>query len=81
MAKIIKPKTDLEYHIVNLVKERRIKLERTQEDVAKELNVTRGYIGQIEMQKYPSMYTYDQLSKLAEYLGCSMRDFIPKNTM
>ena len=79
MAKEVTPKTKIELKIVDLVKTRRNKLGRTQSDIAKLFGVTRGYIGQIEMQSSSSMYSFDQLNELAKYLDCSMKDFVPKN--
>ncbi|MGS2762146.1 helix-turn-helix domain-containing protein [Sinomicrobium sp. M5D2P9] len=79
MAKKASPKTKIELKIVQLVKDKRDELNRTQSDIADLLGVTRGYIGQIEMENSPSMYSYDQLNELAKYLKCSMRDFVPEN--
>lgn len=77
MAKDVIPKTRIEWEIVMLVREKRGKL-RSQSDIAELLGVTRGYIGQIEMEGSASMYSFDQLNELAKYLECSMRDFIPE---
>lgn len=81
MTKKSSIKTRIELEIVKLVKDRRVKLNRTQSDIARILELTRGYIGQIEMESSPSMYSFDQLNKLAKYLDCSMKDFIPNNPL
>ncbi len=78
MTKKVAPKTNIELKIVKLVKARRNKLNRSQSDIAKLIGVTRGYIGQIEMERYSSMYSFDQLNELAKYLECSMKDFMPE---
>ncbi|TDN87072.1 helix-turn-helix protein [Salegentibacter sp. 24] len=81
MAKKIAPKSKIELKIVKLVKARRSKLNRSQSDIAKLFGVTRGYIGQIEMESYSSMYSFDQLNELAKYLECSIKDFMPENPL
>lgn len=78
MSKEKKAKSKTEWEIVKLVKERRNFKIMSQAKLAVLLNVTSGYIGQIEMENSPSMYTYDQLNKLAIFLKCSIRDFIPQ---
>lgn len=79
MPKEIKSKSKFEWKIVSLVKDRRTYLKISQGKIAKRLNVTRGYIGQIEMETSRSMYTYDQLDDLSSYLECSPKDFMPEN--
>ena len=81
MAKKVTPKTKIELKIVRLVKARRNKLNRSQSDIGELFGVTRGYIGQIEMDSSPSMYSFDQLNELAKYLECSMKGFMPDNPM
>jgi len=72
------PKTDVERTIVKLVKLKREAFGISQAKLAKILGVSPGYIGQIEMENSPSMYTYDQLNKLAIALKCSLKDFMPE---
>ncbi|ERJ59337.1 helix-turn-helix domain-containing protein [Sphingobacterium paucimobilis] len=74
------PKTKFEWEIVKLVRNiRELKKNKvSQAKIAKHLGVTPGYIGQIETEKSPSMYTYDQLNKVATLLNCSPKDFMPE---
>lgn len=51
---------------------------KTQRDIAEILNTSAGYIGQIESKNSPSMYSYEQLNKLAKYFECSPKDFLPE---
>ncbi len=81
MTKKTNFKTSIELEIVKLVKDRRVKLDRSQTEIAEVLGLSRGYIGQIEMKSSPSMYSFDQLNKIAKYLDCSMRDFMPENPL
>lgn len=72
------PKTAFEWEIVKLVKKKRGEKGVSQAKIAKALNVTSGYIGQIEIKSNSSMYKYDQLNKIAILLNCSPQDFIPE---
>lgn len=72
-------KTAIELKIIEIVRERRKANQLSQAKLAKVLNVTPGYIGQIEMDDSPSMYSYYQLNELAKYFECSPRDFFPED--
>lgn len=74
-------KTKFQYEVILLVKAKRETLGFTQDDIAEALNVTRGYIGQIESPNTSSRYTLDQLNTLAILMKCSPKDFIPLLTI
>jgi transcriptional regulator with XRE-family HTH domain len=76
-----KVKSDFELAIVDLVRQKRRENKLTQENIAICLNVTPGYIGQIESLTEPSMYTHDQLNILAVEMDCSPKDFYPENAV
>lgn len=63
--------------IVDNVRRERNKRNVTQPYLALLLEVTDGYIGQIESPRSPSKYTLDQLNKIALDFGCSPKDFMP----
>ena len=81
MAKSVakKSKSKFELAIVDLVRQKRRENKLTQENIATCLDVTPGYIGQIESLTEPSMYTHDQLNVLAIEMECSPKDFYPEN--
>lgn len=70
-------KSAIELEIVNLVRQKRKEKKLSQAKVAQILNVTAGYIGQIEMKSSLSMYSYCQLNELARFFDCSPKDFLP----
>lgn len=74
-------KTIFQYEIILLVKAKREALELTQDDIADALDVSRGYIGQVESPNHPSRYTLDQLNTLAILMKCSPREFIPQTAI
>lgn len=74
-------KTKVEWAIVKQVRKIRKAKNKTQRNIAAFLKVTPGYIGQIETETSPSMYSYDQLNHIAAELGCSPKDFMPEEPL
>lgn len=70
-------KSKFELEIVRKVRTIRKERNKGQTYIAMVLKVSDGYIGQIEGERWPAMYTYDQLNKIAIDFGCSPQDFIP----
>ena len=73
----MKAKSKFEFEIVDRVRKIRKELNKSQTYIAMILDVSDGYIGQIESSKSASMYSYDQLNKLADDFNCNPQDFIP----
>lgn len=74
-------KSKFEIAIVDNVKAVRTKKGFTQDDIAAFLNVTRGFIGQIESPNSASKYNFDHLNALAREMNCSPKDFMPEKTV
>lgn len=77
MVKEKKSKSLFKQAIVANVKAQRKSRGYPQSYIAMILSVTEGYIGQIEVPKSPSMYTYEQLNIIAKDFDCSPKDFMP----
>jgi transcriptional regulator with XRE-family HTH domain len=75
MKKEGKSKFDLA--VIRLVKDYREANGYTQDDLADFLDVTRGYIGQIESPHTRAKYNLNQLNRLAFEMNCSPRTFVP----
>jgi len=71
-------KSSIKIFIVSKTISFRKRNKKTQRDIAEILNTSAGYIGQIESKNSPSMYSYEQLNKLAKYFECSPKDFLPE---
>ena len=76
MRKAGKSKFDLA--VIGLVKAMREVKNLSQDDLAEYLDVTRGFIGQIESPQARTKYNLNQLNRLAYEMKCSPRDFIPE---
>jgi len=70
-------KSKFETAVIDEVKRVRLAKGYTQDDVAMFLNVSRGFIGQIESPNFNSKYNLDHLNKLASEMECSPKDFMP----
>ena len=74
-------KTKFELHVINKVRDRRIELHLSQDDLAFYLNVSRSFIGQVESPNYPTKYNLNHLNILAKELRCSPKDFLPEESL
>ena len=70
-------KSDIEAYVINKVKEKRIEHNLSQSELAVELNVSNGFIGQAESSKSPTKYNLNHLNLLAIIFKCSIKDFVP----
>lgn len=63
--------------VIDKVTEMRHKKNLSQDDIAAILDVSRGFIGQVESPNNPSTYNLNHLNRLAYEFGCSPQDFLP----
>ncbi|WP_026752765.1 MULTISPECIES: helix-turn-helix transcriptional regulator [Sediminibacterium] len=80
MAKTIK-KSSVDWHIVNKVRDLRIKKGMSQEELAIHLGISRGFVGHIESPEFVSKYSMVQLNEIAKIFKCSPRDFLPEKPL
>jgi len=73
-----KAKTDFELFVISKVRERRIALKLSQDDLAMFLDTDRSFIGQVESPNNPAKYNLNHLNILARELNCSPKDFLPE---
>ncbi|SEN29064.1 hypothetical protein SAMN05216436_11435 [bacterium A37T11] len=74
-------KSKFELEIVTSSITIRVKHGKSQAYIAMILNVSEGYIGQVESPNFPSMYTHDQLNAIAIDLGISPQEFYPNHAI
>lgn len=73
-----KSKTPFELFVIDKVREKRRELGLSQDDIAEILDVTRGFIGQVESPLSPEKYNLNHLNQLAIAFQCSPKDFLPE---
>lgn len=74
-------KSKIEQAVIDAVKERRINKDMSQAKLARELDVSEGFIGNVENPKYRAKYNLNHINKLALLFKCSPRDFLPKDAI
>lgn len=70
-------KSKFELEIVSNIVAERMSRKKPQSYIAMILDVTDGYIGQVESPKSPSMLSHDQINEIAKDFGCSPQIFYP----
>lgn len=70
--------TAIEQFVIDKVRKMRAEAGMSQADLAAHLDVSEGYIGDIESTKRQTKYTIRHLNELAKVFKCSPRDFLPE---
>lgn len=70
-------KSRFEIAVISKIAELRREKGFSQDDLALFLDVTRGFIGQVESHNSPSTYSLNQINRLAYKLECSINDIMP----
>ncbi|MBC9909138.1 helix-turn-helix domain-containing protein [Chitinophaga varians] len=71
----------IDQYIIDRVKERREKIKWSQEDLAFELGVSKGFIGNVESTRYPHKYSMEQINHLAKIFKCTIWDLVPQKPL
>jgi transcriptional regulator with XRE-family HTH domain len=71
----------IEKYVIEKVKQRRLELKISQAALAQLLDVSEGFIGNVENPNYPEKYNLRHLNELAKILKCSPKDFMPEKPL
>jgi transcriptional regulator with XRE-family HTH domain len=71
-------KSDIEFYVINRVREKRENANISQSELAVRLEVSNGFIGQVESSKFPAKYNLNHINKLSIIFNCSPKDFLPE---
>jgi DNA-binding XRE family transcriptional regulator len=74
-------KNKIDRYIVGKVRELRMELGLSQVDIAVHLDVSEGFIGQIESPNHRAKYKTLHLNDLAKLFKCSPKDFWPEKPL
>lgn len=80
MAKEI-VKSEIELFVISKAKALREQANLSQSELAFKLDVSNGFIGQVESPNSPSKYNLDHIDKLAIIFNCSPKDFLPEKNV
>lgn len=67
----------IERYVIEVVKKMRIEKEISQRELAFRLDVSIGFIGDVEGNKRKAKYNLKHINKLAQIFGCAPKDFLP----
>lgn len=70
-------KSKIDLYVINKVKELRNSREWAQLDLAIEMGVSAGFIGQVESPKFATKYNLQHINTLSKIFKCSPKDFLP----
>ncbi|MCC8020206.1 MAG: helix-turn-helix domain-containing protein [Rikenellaceae bacterium] len=70
-------KSDIDKEIIRRIKKKREELKITQRTLAEMLNVSQGFIAQVETESHHCKYSTHQVYQIAKYFGCQVSDFYP----
>jgi len=73
--------SDIEKYVIDKVKEMRLSKGISQANLARLLDVSEGFIGNIENPNYRDKYNLNHLNELAKILECSPKDFLPEKPL
>jgi len=72
---------EIEKYVIDRVRERRQALKISQAALAQLMDVSEGFIGNVENPNYPEKYNLKHLNDLARILKCSPKDFMPNEPL
>jgi transcriptional regulator with XRE-family HTH domain len=78
---IMGKEAEIEKYVINKVRERRVELKISQASLAQLMEVSEGFIGNVENPNYPEKYNLRHLNELAKILKCSPKDFMPEKAL
>ena len=68
----------IEQYIIDIVREKRIQKGWSQKDLAYEMELSIGFIGNVENPKLRAKYNLNHINTLAKVFDCSPKDFLPE---
>jgi len=68
---------NIEEYVIDEVRKRRVEMGISQAALADYINVSRGFIGDVENPKRRAKYNLHLINEIAKVLKCSPRDFLP----
>jgi transcriptional regulator with XRE-family HTH domain len=73
--------TSIEQYVVDIVRAKRMEKGWSQKELAYQLDVSIGFIGDIENPKYRAKFNLNHINELAKIFECSPKDFLPEDSL
>lgn len=71
----------IDQYIIDAIRKERRAQKISQAMLAFGINVSRGFIGQVESPKCDIKYSPNHINEIAKFLGCSPRQFLPEDPL
>ncbi|MDC8099157.1 helix-turn-helix domain-containing protein [Chryseobacterium rhizosphaerae] len=68
----------IEQYVIDTVRRMRMNKKISQKDLAYSLDLSIGFIGDVESYKSRAKYNLSHINRLAEVFDCSPKDFLPE---
>ena len=68
----------IEQYAIDKVREKRIEAGISQEALSLKMELNSKFVGNVESVKRTTKYNLNHLNKIAQILGCSVREFLPQ---
>jgi transcriptional regulator with XRE-family HTH domain len=81
MIKLKGPHSAIEKYVINQAKKKRLQKGYSQKKLAHLLNVSPGFIGNVENAKYRAKYNLNHINNLAIIFECSPGQFLPDDAL
>jgi transcriptional regulator with XRE-family HTH domain len=73
--------TAIEQYVIDVVRKKRTEKGISQKELAFMLDLSIGFIGDVESTKSRAKYNLNHINQLAEIFECSPREFLPEETI
>ncbi len=73
--------TKIEKYVIEKVREIRISKNISQAELAHRINVSSGFIGKIESQKFNSKYNLNHINEISKALNVSPKELLPNKPL
>lgn len=73
--------TPIEQYVIDVVRKKRIEKGWSQKELAYRMELSIGFIGDVENPNYRAKYNLNHLNELAKVFECSPKDFLPNQPL
>jgi transcriptional regulator with XRE-family HTH domain len=73
--------SSIDQYVIDTVRKMRQDKNMSQKDLADELDLSIGFIGDVENPNYRAKYNLAHINQLAKIFNCSPQEFLPKKPL
>jgi transcriptional regulator with XRE-family HTH domain len=73
--------TPIEQYVIDVVKAKRMERGWSQKELAYQMDLSLGFVGDVENPKYRAKYNLNHINELAKVFECTPKDFLPEKPL